>query len=237
MTTALLMSTADTDLYFRALLKSRAHQGGLNKQKLAELLDYTPAYIGLLLEGRRPFTRGVLAKMQQVFRLSISQMEEEGRRLIEGIEDAPVEVQPDGCFRTGGYALVKKVSAKLSGGDGSFEVEDDFEGFYAFRESWLRRRGSVPDMVLMDVTGDSMHPTLPDGTMVLIDKSQNMIIPGKIYAVGIDEFARCKRLDVGPGKLILISDNKDVYQREEVPIGEQSNIRILGRVIWSAREH
>ncbi len=237
MTTALVMGSKEVDLYYRALLQSKGGGRRGQNQELATQLGYSPAYIGQLLDGQKPFTRGVLERMREAFHLTNSQMEEEGRRLIEGIEDAPVKPEPDGCLRSGNYALVKKVSAKLAGGDGSFEVEDDFEGFYAFRESWLRKRGSIPDMVLMDVTGDSMYPTLPDGTMVLIDKSQNNIIPGRIYAVGIDEYARCKRLDVGPGKLILISDNKDVYPREEVPVGEQSNIRILGRVIWSGREH
>ena len=91
-------------------------------------------------------------------------------------------------------------------------------------------------MRLMRVSGDSMEPTLRDEDVVLIDLSQTEIYTGKIYAVGIDEEIVVKRLDKKPGQLVLVSDNRQFYPALEVTMDEGASVRVLGRVIWMARE-
>ena len=134
------------------------------------------------------------------------------------------------------FSYVPKVRARLSAGGGSLVVDEAIETYYAFRHAWLRRKGQISQMRLMRVSGDSMEPTLRDEDVVLIDLSQTETYAGKIYAVGIDEEIVVKRLDKKPGKLVLISDNRQFYPPLEVTLDENANVRVLGRVIWMSRD-
>jgi phage repressor protein C with HTH and peptisase S24 domain len=132
--------------------------------------------------------------------------------------------------------LIHKVKARLSAGTGSLETSAEFDGLYAFRTEFLTRKGSVASMVLMDVFGESMSPAIEDGDTVLIDQSQTEIIPGRIYAVGMDEEVLVKFVDKTPGKYVLRSANER-YEPTEVDLKrEDLNVRIIGRVIWWCRE-
>lgn len=133
------------------------------------------------------------------------------------------------------FATIPKVKARLSAGGGSFEVEDEIEGFYSFRKNWLRTKGLPDKMVLMDIFGNSMEPELKDGDSVLVDQSQKAILAGAIYAVGIDDTVMVKRVEKHPNKLVLRSDN-DAYSPIFLQGNEIDTIRIIGKVIWICRE-
>ena len=96
--------------------------------------------------------------------------------------------------------------------------------------------GNIAAMRLMRVTGESMRPTLQDEDVVLVDLSQRDILAGKIYAVRMDDEMVVKRLEKKPGKLVLLSDNRALYEPLEISLAEYSNVEVLGRVIWMARE-
>ncbi|GFM37698.1 XRE family transcriptional regulator [Desulfovibrio psychrotolerans] len=136
-----------------------------------------------------------------------------------------------------GIVLVPKVQARLSAGGGSLEANGDPVGSYAFRSDWLIRKGQASSMVLMDVVGDSMAPAIEDGDMVLIDQSQTGVVPGAIYAVGVEGGVYVKRVDLLPGVLVLNSINPS-YSAIEVPLrGDLADtVRVIGRVIWWCRE-
>jgi phage repressor protein C with HTH and peptisase S24 domain len=134
------------------------------------------------------------------------------------------------------FRYVPLVRARPSGGGGSLETDGAVEGYYAFRRDWLRRKGKPDTMRLMRVTGDSMIPTLHDEDVVLVDESQRDILEGKIFVIRIDDDIVVKRVGKKPGQLVLISDNRDLYPALEVAANEQSNVEVVGRVIWMARE-
>ena len=133
------------------------------------------------------------------------------------------------------FAYVPKVQARLCAGGGSFEVDDGVEGYYSFRQAWLAGKGSVDNMVLLDVFGNSMEPELKDGDTVLIDQARTDIIAGAVYAVGIDDTIMVKRLEKHPNSLVLLSDNAR-YAPISLEREEMEGVRILGKVIWSCRE-
>lgn len=141
-----------------------------------------------------------------------------------------VQLPPDITF-------VPMVHAKLSAGHGSFETDSTSDKKYAFRADFLRRKGNPREMVLMRVSGDSMAPAIEDGDVVLIDESQNNPVPGKIYAVGVEDMVYLKKVDAQPGKLVLSSINSD-YATMFIDTREQleGQARIIGRAIWWCRE-
>ena len=133
--------------------------------------------------------------------------------------------------------MVPKVKARLSAGGGSLETSGEINGRYAFRADYLNRKGSPKDMVLMDVAGDSMAPDIQDGDMVLIDQSQHQVVPGGIFAVGIDDGVVVKFVDSVPGKIVLRSKNKEFEPIEVDLRGDlAASVRIIGRVLWWCRE-
>lgn len=152
-------------------------------------------------------------------------------------EGEPQWMSPEAAPRMG-YSLIPKVKARLSAGTGSLETEGEIIGRYAFKTDFLHRKGHPSTMVLMDVAGDSMEPVLMDSDTVLIDESQNEIIAGGLFAVGIEQEVYVKYLHRIPGKLVLRSKNPD-YDPIEVDMdGEISDaVRIIGRVVWSCREY
>lgn len=133
--------------------------------------------------------------------------------------------------------MIPMVEARLSAGHGSFETDSTSERQYSFRSDFLLRKGNISQMVLMRVSGDSMAPAVEDSDVVLIDQSQNKPIPGKVYAVGVEDMVYLKRVNAEPGKLVLLSDNKGYAPMTIDTRGDlESNIRIIGRVIWCCRE-
>ncbi len=105
----------------------------------------------------------------------------------------------------------------------------------AFRWDFLQSKGNPESMVLLQITGDSMAPTILNNDLVLIDQSQSTTMPGHIYAVCIENMIYLKVINALPGKLLLSSINPE-YAPIEINETEQSNIRIIGKAIWLGRE-
>jgi SOS-response transcriptional repressor LexA len=140
--------------------------------------------------------------------------------------------------RLGGedFAAVPKVQARLCAGGGSFEVEGCVEGYHAFRREWLNRKGDPASMVLMDVFGNSMEPEVREGDTALVDQSQQRVLAGGIYAVGLEDTVMLKRVEKRPGAVVLHSDNPD-YAPVVLHGDEAMQARIIGKVVWLGREY
>jgi Predicted transcriptional regulator len=151
---------------------------------------------------------------------------------------APVETHQPTTETDVDMMFVPLVEARLSAGTGSLETSADGERKYAFRSDFLHRKGSPSKMVLMRVSGDSMEPEIKDGDVVLLDQGKTTILPGRMYAVGIEEAIYVKQIDTIPGKLILKSMNQ-AYPPIEVDmrgdLAEQA--RVIGQVLWVGREY
>ncbi len=141
----------------------------------------------------------------------------------------------DGSIIVPEYKSAPHVKARLCAGDGSFEVDENIRDYWMFRTDWLKSKGVTSDMILIDVYGNSMEPELKDGDTVLIDTSRKEILAGSIYAVGIDDTIMVKRIEKHPGKLVLISDNKD-YEPLYLKKSEMDSVRIIGKVVWISRD-
>ncbi|MFP4480096.1 MAG: S24 family peptidase [Desulfohalobiaceae bacterium] len=131
--------------------------------------------------------------------------------------------------------LVPKVQARLGAGGGSYLVDSETEGEFAFRRDWLRKKGQPERMLLMQVLGDSMEPVIREGDTVLIDRSQQELSSGGIYALGLEETILVKRLEKRPGALVLISANP-AYAPIHLQGEELHSVRLIGRVVGMWRD-
>lgn len=119
--------------------------------------------------------------------------------------------------------------------DGSLHVDKDPDHL-PFISGWLSTKGDPRRMVLVDVAGDDLAPEIKHGDAILVDQSQVAVLPGRIYAVAIDQGVVIRRVNVSPGKMILSGFNKAC---EPLIVGqdEMSSIKVVGRVVWSARDY
>ena len=100
---------------------------------------------------------------------------------------------------------------------------------------WLNSKGNVEDLVLLEVRGDSMDPTITDGDAVLIDCSKKQVLAGSMYALRFKNAVMVRRLQpIGAARIKVMSDNK-LYDSYEIDL-ETGDIEIIGQVIWIGRE-
>lgn len=211
---------------FGKRLQSRREHLHMRKQDLA-------ARIGVSLTTIQQYENGQLPKGEFAVRLAraltcsldwLLAGEERGEENIVDTSNARL-------------VMVPMVEARLSAGLGSFETDAELLRHYAFRWDFLHRKGNPSAMVLLRVAGDSMQPRIMDNDVVLVDQSQCNPIPGRIYAVGVEDMVYLKIVNSMPGKLILSSVN-EAYPPIEAHTTEQLGdlVRIIGRAVWVGRE-
>lgn len=135
------------------------------------------------------------------------------------------------------YEIIPKYTAKAGAGS-SFDTSDEVEGLYAFRSDWLQRLNiHAKGAKLIDVTGDSMEPTLRDGDTLLVDTGDAKILDGRIYVVTLHDELLVKRVRKAPHGIDLLSDNKNKFPDPlRIPMEDLGNLRIHGRVRWVGKE-
>ncbi len=133
------------------------------------------------------------------------------------------------------FISIPMYSPKLAAGAGTVPIAEEVLGTYQFSRDWYSTLGaSATRSGLFKVEGDSMSPSMEDGDVVLVDMSDKTVRDGKIYAIGeadtilIKELRKSKRSET----LRIISHNKENYPEYK---RRQTDIRIIGRVRWSAR--
>jgi len=137
-------------------------------------------------------------------------------------------------LKTASFVYIPLVEGKISAGNGIIPNNVVID-FLAFRTDWIKNKGNPEKMALIQVSGDSMYPTLQNGDLVMIDLDKKCLDPqGGIYAITIGEEIMIKRLQTLPakGKIKIISDNK-LYESYEM---NPENVIINGKVIWFGRE-
>lgn len=131
------------------------------------------------------------------------------------------------------FVFVRKAVSKISAGGGIIPDEEFEDDRYAFRIDWLKRFATSPtNVILMEVEGDSMSPTLQNGNIVLIDTGRRNFKPGKLFAIRHGDIIQIKRLDIASTGIFRIYSDNPLYGREDCA---PDDLHIIGQLIWSAR--
>lgn len=147
--------------------------------------------------------------------------------------DSPPPVTPQ-FLDDPAYYQVPWLEARASMGGGSLEVSKEIKSYLSFRRDWLLSKGPIGNMVVVSVLGDSMSPTIPDGSVVLINESINSPpVHNKVYLVCYRDELFIKRLKVKDGlPVALVSD----FDNSEVFIKKGEYFNIIGRAIWYGKD-
>ena len=136
-----------------------------------------------------------------------------------------------------GFVHVPRYKVEASAGGGSMIHSEQIVDHLAFRADWVNNALGVPvsALVLINVTGDSMEPTLSNGDLILIDMSTQGIDDSAIYVLRFDGKLVVKRIHRKfDGSVIIMSDNA-VYPPEVILGDLVGDLEVVGRVVWCGR--
>lgn len=121
---------------------------------------------------------------------------------------------------------------RAAAGGGTAAVDETVTGYLAFRRDWLDENGLTPTQcIVIRVKGESMEPTLPDGSSILIDRSRQRRSAGHVYALRTGDGLVVKRLERSPETGWLLMSEHPAYP----PVAWTDDTEIIGEVKWMAR--
>lgn len=132
------------------------------------------------------------------------------------------------------YDFVPKAKAKLGAGY-SLEVSSEVESLLAFRKDFLLRIGNSSRLVLFDVRGRSMEPTIFENDTVLLNTAETEVVSGKVYGIRIEDELCVKRLRREPGVIVVSSDNREEGEFKINIADDHHGFAVIGRVRWIGR--
>ena len=107
-----------------------------------------------------------------------------------------------------------------SAGGGAVNFDENYEILY------IDKKIIHKDLDAINVIGDSMEPTIKDGSIIFIDRNDKNVQNGGIFVIATTAGVFVKRVNLkSNGKIELISDNK-LYPNETV-----EDAKIIGKVV------
>lgn len=130
---------------------------------------------------------------------------------------------------TSGYAVIFRYDVDDQGA--LIETPRTDSAVIAFRESWLERLGvSAGSTALLQCNDDAMSPTIREGALLLVDRSQTKIISDGLYVLlRAGGFAIRRAQVLVDGSVMLLADNSR-YHPEKIDAAQVSSIGVAGRL-------
>ncbi|WP_226941881.1 XRE family transcriptional regulator [Pseudooceanicola spongiae] len=152
----------------------------------------------------------------------------------DGIEIA--EVSEDEASSESFVALPFYSEVAASAGPGKTAPSEYSDSVIAFTRDFLDGLGANPDQCsVIRASGDSMHPSIPDGSLLTVDHSQTEVRNGHIMVISLSDDLLVKRIRRRLDGLVdLISDN-NAYPPETIGRDMISQLRVVGRVVYFCR--
>lgn len=134
------------------------------------------------------------------------------------------------------FALVPFYEVAASAGAGAAIEDAGPSSQLAFRRDWLHEQGlSAAHLVAILARGDSMAPTVVDGSLLLVDTAQRELGRDGIAVLRWDDHLYAKRVQRHhDGSVRLRSDNP-AYADELLDPAAAARLDVIGRVVWIAR--
>lgn len=194
-----------------AALKRLRDEGQTTNAKLGRLLDLPSSRIAEIYDGKRKVTI------------------DEAKAIVEhfGLSSAIPTPEPEP-----GVDLVSIPMIDLAYGMGATYTDGHVEvDVLNFPKVWVEAITFSPPELLTWARGrgDSMAPTIHDGDLVLLDRSQRRVTEqDALWAYTVGDLGAIKRLRIKGNRVVILSDNPSVPPDEE-PI---DTVNIVARVVF-----
>jgi hypothetical protein len=213
----------------RATLDQLIRDRGDDYASLSRLLGRNAAYVQQFIH------RGVPRKLDEDDRRTLAEYFGVAETILGG-PALPIAQSKSRSTARDAVILVPRLEVGASAGPGALGAEDAPLGQIGFETRWLRQLTANPGALsIIQVSGDSMNPTLADGDDILVDRADAAErIRDGIYVLRVDESLIVKRLAINPAQrsFTVRSDNAAYPAWNDV---NPEGIDIVGRVIWTGR--
>lgn len=132
------------------------------------------------------------------------------------------------------FRYIPLINMSASAGDGTVVTEEKSAALLAFDKEYLWKKWSVHtgDLFCMEVSGESMSPTLENGELLICSHDVKDIdhVDG-IYIIRMEGSILVKRVQRLPGERLRISSDNESYKPYEVNLDDGLDFAILGKVM------
>lgn len=122
------------------------------------------------------------------------------------------------------------ISAKASAGSGAIHYDVETVGQLMIDRMMFKILPNLQNIRAVEVSGDSMYPTLKDGDFVIIEEGEQFSGEG-IYVLQFDSMLLVKRLQGSSRGIRVLSDNIYYKEDEYIPEDDQRTFQIVGKVV------
>ena len=240
-------------LNLKAIFERKKRELGLTQESAAKAMGWkTQGAVSNYLNGKIPLNTDAKLKFAKLLGVKVADFDPEFKHEIQiesanssnslgSIDVATTKSSTE--LKTSineDYFLVPQYNdIRLSAGHGTYLSEiEGADDRMAFKRKWLSAKNlDKTKLVVVYADGDSMHPTINDGDVLLVNTADTAIISGRIYALKFNGVAIVKRLILKMdqyGSVIIRSDNtdKDTYPDAQVNLSSDDIMIIIGRCVW-----
>lgn len=189
--------------------------------------------------GSRGVTAAAAEKYSKRFRVNLAWLltgEEPKADPAPGRRSSPYDGASIVTVEGETFARLPLYDIRAQAGKGALAYDGEPIGFRLFDFNWLKSasRSGIEHLKVVEVSGDSMEPTLYARDHVLVDLADVALARAGLFVLRLDDSLMVKRVQkmIGSGSIKVISDNSR-YEAEE--IADESRISVVGRVIWIGR--
>lgn len=137
-----------------------------------------------------------------------------------------------------GFVLVPQYDVQAAAGPGRIFEAERIVDYLAFKESWVRRtlRCSPANLALIHAVGESMEPVIRSGDLLLVDTSVTEVFDDTIYVIVRGDYIVVKRLQRFFSGAVAVRSANPAYTDETLSGDDLHALKIVGRVVWVARQ-
>ena len=233
------MPKSSIDPIVRENLRNALEESGRSAYSVAKALGYAPNGLYQVLNGKNGILLPTLREIAAELGKSVSELVDDPTLAASrhgNIDTRPVaETKPgynlDEANDQDGIWNLPVREVRPAAGSGADVFGEEVVGYVPFRADWLKERSIDPAQAdIVQVSGPSMEPTLPDGCSILVDRNRRELQPKCIYVLRNEDGLVVKRVDRNREGWWVISDNP-----AWLPVMLTEETDIVGEVRWQAR--
>jgi len=136
------------------------------------------------------------------------------------------------------YVYVPRYDVRAAAGPGMDIQSEYIVDYLAFKKEWIHSRLHVSpqNLVLINVSGDSMEPALYDDDLILVDTGVTDYKNDALYVLNLGGELQVKRIQYVPGGDLVIKSDNPYYGSFTAKGDQKEFLIIVGQVVWFGRQ-
>lgn len=200
-----------------------------SKKQFAELTQKSASHIYKICRGTSRPSMAYMQKLYDDYQIDLTW-------LVTGEQGNNTQVTGFNNRNNLVYAPIFDVEA--SAGFGAEVTSEAIDEYFAFNKNWLSKQLGISSesLLFVNISGDSMEPTLQDGDQILVDMTQQKVHNEGIFLLQTETGLMAKRLKTNTQNTLNVSSDNPQYPNWEIRLDEQEFNPVSGKVVWSARK-